>query len=187
MADSTLTLRNQRENAAEAPARSERETQEDTLLSETAQREKARSIIADVENNYLPEVPQIPGYHSFWASTTSTTNTIHHYSRRGYTPISLSEIPADKRAEYQAKASQNKAEYAGMVTCNEMLAMKLPQHMYQEYMKHFHHDLPLQHDARMVDATRKIEAIAPGSVKTGEGFEQGLGAPNKGKGPPVFE
>lgn len=186
MSDSTLTLRNQRETAAETPVRKERETKEDALLDEAAQRDRARQRIAEVDNNFLPEVPQVPGYHSMWASTTSTTNTVQYYRRRGYTPILLNDVPADKRAEYQEKAGQTKAEYAGMVMCNEMLAMKLPNYEYQEFMKHYHHDLPLQHDNRMMQEVKKIEAISPGNVKTGEGFEHGLGSANK-KAPPVFE
>lgn len=182
-----INVREPRDTAAESTGRKPRESKENVLLSEAEQRENARKRIAEVENNFLPEVPQVPGYHSMWASTTSTTNTIQYYTRRGYTPILMNDIPADKRTDYHEKGSQNKAEYAGMVMCNEMLAMKIPYYEYQENMKHSHHDLPMQYDAKMVDRQKEISQAVRGNISTGEGFEQGLGTINKGKGPPVFE
>lgn len=188
MANTDPNVRTPRESAAEGTDRKIRVSSEDAQLgSEEEQRSRARQRISEVENNFLAEVPKIPGYHSMWASTTSTTNTIRHYARRGYTPILMTDIPADKREDYKSTEGQQKAEYAGMVMCNEMLAMKIPFFEYQENMKHSHHDLPMDHERSMQAAREKIEAIAPGNVKTGEGFEQGLGGINKGKRPPVFE
>lgn len=177
-------IREQRESAAESPERKLRLSVEETL-SDDALREKARQLISELEESFLPDTPRIPGYHTFWASTTSTVNTVQKYQRLGYTPILMTDIPQEAREKYKSTESQTKAEYAGIVMSNEMLAMKIPEPMYQELMKHFHHDLPKRHDAKIVSMQRELSDVTGGNVFVDKD-QQGLGGINEGKGPPRF-
>ena len=178
-------IREQRETAAESEERNVRLTNEEAQMTDEEMREVMRKKIGEFEENFLPDTPKIPGYHTFWASTTSTINTVQKYQRLGYTPIYLSDIPLAEREKYRSIEGQTKAEYGGMVMSNEMLAMKLPEPMYQELMKYNHHDLPMRHDAKIVNMQREISDLTGGNTFVDKD-QQGLGGIKEGKGPPVF-
>lgn len=91
----------------------------------------------------LPDLPKIRGYHVCWLTTTNPRDPIHARMRLGYTPIKSSEIPG-----YDSMRITS-GEHAGCIGVNEMIAFKLPIHLYKAYMKEVHHDAPLAEERKL--------------------------------------
>ena len=131
----------------------------------------------------LPDIPPINGYHVCWLTTTNPRDSIPARMRLGYSPIQAHEIPG---WEHTAVKS---GEYEGMVGVNEMVAFKLPSHLYEQYMYEVHHRAPLEEEGKL-DTSRQMAMEEAASVarsavalEAEEGFD-GLGeAPE----PPSFE
>ena len=85
----------------------------------------------------LPAVPEEPGWHHCWLSTTNSYDSIDKRIRLGYIPVKVEEYPGFEN--YRVKAG----EYSGFIACNEMLLFKMPMERYQQVMAHFHHEAPL--------------------------------------------
>lgn len=84
----------------------------------------------------LPKVPEIPGWHVCWLSTTNAYDTIDKRIRLGYVPVMADDLPGFQN--YKLKAG----EHIGQISCNEMLLFKLPQDVYQEVMTQLHYEAP---------------------------------------------
>lgn len=91
----------------------------------------------------LPDLPKIRGYHVCWLTTTNPRDPIHARMRLGYTPIKPSEVPG-----YDA-LKVTSGEHAGCIGVNEMVAFKLPIHLYKAYMREVHHDAPLAEERKL--------------------------------------
>jgi hypothetical protein len=91
----------------------------------------------------LPDLPKIKGYHVCWLTTTNPRDPIHGRMRLGYTPIKSSEIPG-----YDA-LKLTSGEHVGCIGVNEMVAFKLPLHLYKEYMREVHHTQPLEEEKKL--------------------------------------
>jgi hypothetical protein len=98
----------------------------------------------------LPDLPKIKGYHVIWLTTNNPGDSIPSRLRLGYEPVKPREVPGFE------SLSLKTGEYAGMIGVNEMVAFKLPLHLYQMYMKEAHHDAPLAEEEKL-DAA--IEAM----------------------------
>lgn len=129
-------------------------------------------------NDVLPDLPDIPGYHVCWLSTTHQSDTIPRRMRLGYEPVRSTEISGFEFATLKT------GEYAGHVGVNEMVAFKLPLNLYQAYMQEAHHNEP----ARQVEAIEaQIDALKGsaerdgGRIVEGDGMEElRRSAPSKG-------
>ena len=86
----------------------------------------------------MPDVPEIPGWHLCWLSTTNTYDSIDKRIRLGYVPVKAEEIQGFENNKVKA------GEHAGFISCNEMLLYKIPMDVYQDVMSHFHHEAPLE-------------------------------------------
>jgi len=86
----------------------------------------------------LPDMPEIPGWHQCWLSTTNSYDSIDKRMRLGYVPVRAEEHPGFDN--YRVKAG----EHTGFLARNEMLLFKIPNEIYQEVMAHFHHEAPLE-------------------------------------------
>ena len=84
----------------------------------------------------LPKVPQVPGWHTCWLSTTNSYDSIDKRMRLGYVPVKSEEMPGFEN--FRVKAG----EHTGFVACNEMLLFKIPMDMYQDVMTQVHHEMP---------------------------------------------
>ena len=118
----------------------------------------------------LPDLPKIPGYHTCWLSTSNQTDTIAHRMRLGYEPIKREDVPG---WNYDA-VSLKTGEYAGLIGINEMVAFKVPDRLYQEYMRFAHHDAPNQQAEKLVSDIEAIKAQAKASksyIEQGDGQE----------------
>lgn len=105
-------------------------------------------------NDALPSLPDIPGYHVCWLTTTNARDPIQRRMQLGYEPIRADEIPG---MEY---ASLKTGEYAGMVGVNEMVAFKLPESLYQAFMHEAHHNAPLAEEEKLQDVADQIREQA---------------------------
>jgi hypothetical protein len=85
----------------------------------------------------LPKVPELPGWHLCWLSTTNSYDSIDKRLRLGYVPVMADEFPGFDN--YRVKAG----EQTGFIACNEMILYKLPMEIYQEAMLQMHHELPM--------------------------------------------
>jgi hypothetical protein len=91
----------------------------------------------------LPDLPKIKGFHVCWLTTTNPRDPIHGRMRLGYTPIRAHEVPG-----YEA-LKLSSGDHAGAIGVNEMVAFKLPLHLYRAYMKEAHHDQPLSEERKL--------------------------------------
>lgn len=102
-------------------------------------------------NNVLPNLPKMRGYHVIWLTTKHPSDTIAARLRMGYELIRPSEIP-----EYKTM-SMKTGEYGNVIQCNEMIAAKIPMHLYQMYMREAHHDAPLAEEQKLLDAEEAVK------------------------------
>lgn len=132
----------------------ERAVTEDHEMSDEMRLELLRG---SAQGMILPNLPDIPGFHPCWLSTTNSQDPIHRRMQLGYTPIKPSEIPGF------AFDSIKSGEWAGCIGVNEMIAFKLPLRLYNEYMKEMHHRAPLREEeginAIYEEAERQAKSI----------------------------
>ena len=115
---------------------------------------------AQLFNDALPDLPNIPGYHMCWLTTTNPRDPIHRRIQLGYEPIKASEVPG---MEF---ASVKTGEWSGMVGVNEMIAFKLPETLYQRFMQEAHHDAPLREENKLAETAEIMRQQAEGSGST---------------------
>lgn len=116
----------------------------------------------------LPDLPTIPGYHVCWLTTTNPRDSIQSRVRLGYEPIREEDVPG---WEYAALKT---GEWAGCIGVNEMVAFKLPMHLYEAYMREVHHEQPLAEEEKLtavIDVIREEAAAAAKSGARGIRFE----------------
>jgi len=129
----------------------------------------------------LPKVPEIPGWHLCWLSTTNGYDSIDKRMRLGYVPVRADELPGFDN--YRVKAGED----IGFIACNEMRLYKLPMEIYQEVMTQMHHEAPneesdkVQVQVEQLQGNRDSSGRSLGSVE-GEGF----GNLNRNVQSPVF-
>lgn len=129
----------------------------------------------------LPKVPDIPGWHLCWLSTTNGYDSIDKRMRLGYVPVKADEFPGFDN--YRVKAGED----IGFIACNEMRLYKLPMDVYQEVMTQMHHEAPneesdkVQVQVEQLQGNRDSSGRSLGSVE-GEGF----GNLNRNVQTPVF-
>jgi hypothetical protein len=113
-----------------------------------------------MHNDVLPDIPEIPGYHVCWLTTTNPSDSIQRRMRLGYEPITAADSPGMEFATIKT------GDYVGMIGVNEMLAFKLPVQLYQMYMKEAHHDAPLREENKLADVADMLreQANRSGSV-----------------------
>lgn len=117
----------------------------------------------------LPKVPDLPGWHLCWLSTTNGYDSIDKRMRLGYVPVTADEFPGFDN--YRVKAGED----IGFIACNEMRLYKLPMDVYQEVMTQMHHDAPNEESDKVrvqveqLQGNRDSSGKSLGSVE-GEGF-----------------
>lgn len=144
----------------------ERSQAEDRELTED---ERFELFAASHFQSILPDLPDIPGYHTFWATTTNGRDSVQNRRRLGYTPLLIEECPGWEGISVTA------GDYQNVVGVNEMIAMKLPISLYQRYMLHAHHTLPLQEEEKLrssVDQMRDDLASRGSKVMEGDGMAE---------------
>jgi hypothetical protein len=146
---------------------------------ELTDRERAEAYKRSFYQSHLPDLPAIKGHHVCWLTTTNPRDSIAARMRLGYEPIKASEIPGFEHI------SMKSGEWIGCIGINEMLAFKLPLHLYETYMGISHHYQPLEEEGSIVSEAMKQQEQSEGVI--GQlNMEEGTAALGKGPAPPVF-
>lgn len=119
----------------------------------------------------LPNLPEIPGYHTCWLSTNNPADTIAWRLQVGYELLKATDVPGWKHGTC---ATSEYSEYVGV---NEMIGSKIRTDLYHKIMQHLHHDEPMATEAgiRGLIDTAKGEAESVGSRVEEEEGTQALG------------
>jgi hypothetical protein len=144
---------------------------------EVTEDERVEMFRQNLFQSSLPDLPDIPGWHMCWLTTTNPRDSIQQRIRLGYEPVKPEEVPG---WEY---ASIKTGEWQGFIGVNEMLAFKLPMSLYEKFMMEAHHDAPNREEGKLTETAEFLEeqARASGSsVTLGDG-NKGLGQERQGQ------
>ena len=120
-------------------------------------------------NDALPDLPDLPGYHMCWLTTTNPRDPVYRRMQLGYEPVKPDEVPG------MAHATLKTGEYVGLIGVNEMLAFKLPMSLYQKFMQEAHHDAPLREEdklAEVAEMMREQAERAGATIFEGDGMSE---------------
>jgi len=126
------------------------ETREVTERRDLSENDRLEMFRNQLFNDALPDLPEIPGYHLCWLTTTNQRDPIHRRIQLGYEPIKPDEVPG---MEY---ASLKTGEWAGFIGVNEMLAFKLPMSLYEAFMQEAHHTAPLREEDKLAEVAEMM-------------------------------
>jgi len=131
--------------------------------------ERRRMWSEEWTQSALPKVPEIPGWHLCWLSTTNSYDSIDKRIRLGYVPVKADELPGFDN--YRVKAGED----TGFIACNEMRLYKLPMDLYQDIMLQMHHEMPNDESDKIRLQVENIQGARDSSGKSlgrveGEGF-----------------
>ena len=113
----------------------------------------------------LPDIPPIRGYHVCWLTTENPRDPIHARMRLGYEPVQAEDIPGWEHSAIKS------GEWEGCIGINEMLAFKLPLHLYEAYMTENHYTQPNFEEEKLNEATRRAEEEASQVARSAVTFE----------------
>jgi len=99
----------------------------------------------------LPDLPKLDGWHTCWLTTQNPRDPIHGRMRLGYELIMAHEIPGFEHLGIKD------GPFKGAISVNEMVAAKLPIHLYEAFMREVHFDAPLREEEAIYN-----EALAVG-------------------------
>lgn len=155
---------------------------EDRVLSDE---ERVDLFRRSLFQSSLPDLQKIPGYHVFWATTTNSRDPIHGRLRWGYEFIRAEDIPGWESMSIRT------GDYAGCIGINEMVAMKLPLHLYEAYMRESHHDAPMREEETIYSTLmgageQAAQAAKRGGRMKGPMIEPGMEELGQAREPPVF-
>lgn len=156
-----------------APSKARKNRADDNRMSANQERvlsddERLDEFRKSFFQSVLPDLPPIEGYHVCWLTTTNPRDSIAGRVRLGYSPIKSDDIPGWEHATMKG------GEYVGCIGVNEMIAFKLPMHLYEAYMREAHHTQPLYEEQKLssvIDVIREEAAAAAKSGARGIKFE----------------
>ena len=109
----------------------------------------------------LPDLPKIPGHHVCWLTTQNPRDPVHGRIRLGYTLLTTADAP-----EFATLAAKT-GEYQGHIMVNEMIAAKLPIHLYEAFMRECHFDQPLQQEEAIYNDAMSVSEQAAQAARRG--------------------
>lgn len=150
-------------------ASSDRSITGDREVTDTVRNQERRALLRDT-NTLLPPPPAVAGFHSFWATTTNTKDTVESRQRLGYTFITRDEAP-----NYEMSQLKSGDSASDRIMINEMVAMKLPLDMWQEDMMDIHHTMPTEMARGIKDNIVKMKDGRGNDIAyTGGSFNGGM-------------
>jgi len=126
----------------------DRSKTEDRENTDSVRRAERRAMLSDV-NTLLPPAPEIPGFHTFWATTTNNKDTVENRQRMGYALVTRDELPGFCLNSQKAGSSTE-----DRIMVNEMVLMKIPMDIWQDDMMYKHYDLPSESIQNLKDSVR---------------------------------
>ena len=142
-------------------------------------KERAEAYRKQFYKTHLPDLPPIKGFHVCWVSTNNPSDTVQYRMRLGYVPIRITEVPGFEHLSVKA------GEWVGCVGVNEMIAMKIPKHLAEEYHRYSHHDAPLDEERGILEKVQADQQEGAGVISNVQLFE-GTKALGKGPAAPSF-
>jgi hypothetical protein len=140
--------------------RDERDIDEDRELTDEDRLEMFKDSL---QQSVLPSLPNFPGWHCFWATTTNPRDSIQRRLMLGYKLIRIEEFPGWEGTGVKVGASD------GIVGMNEMVAMRIPLRLYHKYMLEAHHRAPLAEEEKIRSAIEGAKAEAGRDLVVEEG------------------
>ena len=98
--------------------------------------EQMQMFFDEWQQQAMPKLPDIPGWHVCWLSTTNIYDSVDKRIRMGYQAVKPEEVPGYEHMRVKS------GEFAGLISINELVMFKIPMPLYQKVMAHFHHDEP---------------------------------------------
>lgn len=171
--------RDSRLNRDESDSRALRETKDRVITQDRELNDSQRldALRSQRFQTHLPDLEELPGYHVCWLTTTNPRDPIHGRLRLGYELIRAEEMPGYEHSSLKT------GEYAGCIGVNEMVAAKLPIHLYQEYMTELHYTMPNQEEEKLTEAVREAQQRAA-QINAGALLLTEEGTAELGKAPP---
>lgn len=102
----------------------------------------------------LPKLPDIPGKHCCWLTTTNNADPIYRRLKWGYTLMKAADHPG-----WEAAAIRT-GDYAGCIGEGEMIAAMIDIELYQMMMTEWHYTQPLNEEGKLRSALDIIEEEA---------------------------
>ena len=127
---------------------SERNKTENRENTDAVRREERLAILRDV-NVKLPKIPEIPGYHTCWLTTTNQSDSLEWRMRVGYELIKPDELPGFCTASQQSGQTST-----DRIMINEMVAAKISNEMAEEAMQMFHNDMPNEQIRNLTESVK---------------------------------
>lgn len=121
-------------------------------ILEMTHEERAQFLRDEFTSSSLPSVPELPGYHLCWLSTTNQYDTIMRRVRLGYRMVRSTELPPG-----YSSLSIKTGEHEGGIMTNEMVLFKIPSDVYQALMKTFHHDMPAEEQEKLKQTWERLK------------------------------
>lgn len=181
----STTVGEHRDRAPDAEARDPRAAQDAGLSVHADEARETAEQMLDFRSEWLqealPKPPEIPGYHLCWLSTTNQYDPIHKRIRMGYAPVKIEEVPGLETYKVHS------GEHAGYVSVNEMLLFKIPMERYQQIMRHFHHDMPLEEERAIRERAEQLaENTRDSAGKQLVQVEEGVSELGRVRRAPIF-
>lgn len=156
----TTAGRNERtpSQARRSRASDDRDGAQNRELTDAARLDEFRKTLFQ---SVLPDLPPIRGYHVCWLTTTNPRDSIAGRIRLGYEPVQQNDVPGWEHASLKT------GEYQGCIGVNEMVAFKLPIHLYEMYMREAHHNQPLEEEGKLSSVIDVIREQAESAAKSG--------------------
>jgi len=148
----------------------------------TISQERRKMFSDEWTQSALPKIPEIPGWHLCWLSTTNSYDTIDKRVRLGYVPVKAEELPGYDN--FRVKSG----EHVGYIACNEMLLFKLPMDIYQDVMTHWHYEKPREEEEKIRIQVENLQGARDSNGRRLVQLEgDGLGRIDQTNQAPVFE
>lgn len=153
---------------AHQDGRNERDNQDqDRMLTDD---ERFAIFQASSGQSVLPNLPDMPGYHVCWLTTSNPRDTIAARIRMGYelvTPAMLSS------PDEWTGASLKSGEYKNVIAVNEMIAARIRLSLYNRYMREIHDTMPRAEEEKLRLATmaakEQMESVGSRIAEEGDG------------------
>jgi hypothetical protein len=158
-------LSKQTVNTRASKASQNRQVKEDRQTTDAERLDMFRAAHAQAA---LPDIPPIPGFHVIWLSSTNPKDSLQMRARMGYTPVKDEDVKGFEFVADKGGATD------GLIRVNEMVAYKLPMHLYNLYMRENHHYAPAREETKLTDTANQVkqQLRAKGSnVDEGDGVE----------------
>lgn len=164
-------LGNPEENAGVVGNRGSRKSvdREVTQNREMTEKDRLEAFRNALFKDVLPDLPEIPGYHLCWLSTTHSSDSIASRLALGYELLRPEDIPSFKYA------CMKTAEFGEVVQVKEMIAAKISLGLYRGYMSINHHERPAEAEGKLSMDVKDIKEKAKahgGSVIEGDGTQE---------------